>query len=103
MTDRKSDLFHEKGRSAQKLTPENYDYSVLVFRDRQAGVTEIFDPDTKGYTYNAYCLEKKLLKELFTCEYEFLDDALLAVNEEFGTWILESFDQNGCGSCAAKK
>jgi hypothetical protein len=97
------DLFHSKGRTAQKLTPDNYSHSVLVFRDRQAGVTEIYDPGMGRYTYNAYCLEKKLLKELFTCEYEFLEDALLAINEEFGTWTLESFDQKGCGSCAAKK
>lgn len=96
-------LFHDQGRIAQKLTEENYSHSVLVFRDRQAGVTEIYDPDSGHYTYNAYCLEKKLLKELFTCEYEFLDDALMAINEEFGTWTLESFDQKGCGSCAAKK
>jgi len=97
------DLFHSQGRTAQKLTSENYAHSVLVFRDRQAGVTEIYDPESSRYTYNAYCLEKKLLKELFTFEYEFLEDALLAINEEFGTWALESFDQKGCGSCAAKK
>lgn len=85
------------------LTVDNYDHSVFVFRDRQAGVTEIFDPETNTYSYNAYCLEKKLLKELFTCEYEFLEDALYVINEEFGTWQLESFDEkSGCGSCVAK-
>lgn len=96
------DLFRTQNDVAAKLTHENYSHSVLVFRDRQAGVTEIFDPETESYSYNAYCLEKKLLKELFTCEYEFLDDALIAINTEFGTWALESFDSKGCGSCAAK-
>lgn len=87
-----------------KLDAENYTHSVLVFRDRQAGVSEIFDPIDNAYSYNAYCLEKKLVKELFTCEYEFLEDALHVVNEEFGTWDMESFEvDKGCGSCAAKK
>lgn len=87
-----------------KLTPDNYTHSVLVFRDRQAGVSEIYDPNENLYSYNAYCLEKKLVKELFTCEYEFLEDALHVVNEEFGTWEVESFEEDkGCGSCAAKK
>jgi hypothetical protein len=67
-----------------KLTEENYMHTVLVFRDRQAGVSEIYDPETGMYSYNAYCLEKKLVKELFT-------------------WELESFDQKkGCSSCVAK-
>jgi len=87
-----------------KLNEENYGHSVLVFRDRQAGVSEIYDPESECYSYNAYCMEKKLVKELFTCEYEFLEDALMAINEEFGTWELESFEEDkGCGSCAAKK
>jgi hypothetical protein len=86
------------------LTVDNYDHSVLVFRDRQAGVSEIYDPETDRYTYNAYCLEKKLLKELFTCEYDFLEDALQVINEEFGSWGLETFEEeSGCGSCVAKK
>jgi hypothetical protein len=87
-----------------KLNEENYGHSVLVFRDRQAGISEIYDPESNQYSYNAYCMEKKLVKELFTCEYEFLEDALRAINEEFGTWELESFEEDkGCGSCAAKK
>ena len=86
------------------LTEENYQHTVLVFRDRQAGVSEIFDPGTGRYSYNAYCLEKKLLKELFTCEYDFLSDALEVINEEFGTWQTESFEgKSGCGSCVAKR
>jgi hypothetical protein len=40
------------------LTEENYSHTVLVFRDRQAGVSEIFDPESETFTYNAYCLEK---------------------------------------------
>ena len=87
-----------------KLNSENYSFSVLVFRDRQAGISEIYDPDENQYSYNAYCIEKKLVKELVTCEYEILEDALHVINEEFGTWELESFEEDkGCGSCAAKK
>ncbi len=85
-----------------KLSDSNYSHSVLVFRDRQAGVSEIYDPETNKFMYNAYCLERLLMKELFTVEYEFLEDALCRVNEEFGTWDLQSFDTKGCGSCAAK-
>ncbi len=87
-----------------KLSEDNYLFSVLVFRDRQAGISEVFDPDSGRYSYNAYCLEKKLMKELYSCEYDFLTDALQRVNEEFGTWVLESFEQKkGCSSCVAKK
>ena len=89
---------------AAPLTEDNYTFSVLVFRDRQAGVSEIYDPESECFTYNAYCLEKKLVKELFTCEYDFLTDALEVINEEFGTWEVQTFDKNkGCSSCAAKK
>jgi hypothetical protein len=88
---------------SQPLTADNYDHTVLVFRDRQAGVTEVYDPATGAYSYNAYCLEKKLLKELYTAEFDFLEDALARINEEFGNWAPESFDTKGCGSCVAKK
>jgi len=87
----------------QALTEDNYEHTVLVFRDRQAGVSEVYDPTRSSFSYNAYCLEKKILKELFSCEYDFLADALEVINEEFGTWPTESFDKKGCGSCAAKK
>ncbi|MCX6108394.1 MAG: hypothetical protein NTZ90_02170 [Proteobacteria bacterium] len=87
----------------QALTEDNYEHTVLVFRDRQAGVSEVYDPVLGRFSYNAYCLEKKLLKELFSCEYDFLADALEVINAEFGTWPTESFDKKGCGSCAAKK
>ncbi len=86
----------------QKLTEDNYTHTVLTFRDRQAGISEIYDPKDQLFTYNAYCLERVLMKELFTCEYDFLADALDVINEEFGTWTAESFDKKGCGSCAAK-
>jgi len=86
-----------------KLTADNFDHTILKFRDRQAGVSVIFDPESEVYSYNAYCLETKLMKELFTCEYEFLDDALECINEEFGTWETESFDKKkGCSTCVAK-
>lgn len=86
-----------------KLTEENYSHSILRFRDRQAGVGLVFNPDEERFTYNAYCMEAVLLTELFTQEYEFLEDALNAVNDEFGQW--ELFDlskKSGCGSCVAK-
>lgn len=93
----------ERGLAAAKLTADNYAHTVLVFRDRQAGVSEVYDPDRDSFSYNAYCLEKKLMTELFSCEYDFLSDALDVVNQEFGTWEAESFDKKGCGSCVAKK
>jgi hypothetical protein len=44
-----------------------------------------------------------LLKELFTSEYEFLNDALAVVNDEFGQWELVDLSaKEGCGSCVAK-
>ena len=85
-----------------KLTEENYLTKVFQFRDRQAGVSEIYDPVTETYTYNAYCLEKKLMKELFTVEHDFLTDAINLINDEFGTWDLIDLNDSGCGSCAAK-
>ena len=88
----------------QPLTIENYDHTVLSFSDRQAGVSEVFDPLEDRFFYNAYCLEKKLLKELYTCEFEYLEDALEHINSEFGSWESESFDgKKSCASCVAKK
>jgi hypothetical protein len=85
------------------LTADNFLNTVLTFRDRQAGVSVIFDPDSDMYSYNAYCLETKLLKELFTCEYQFLDEALAVINAEFGSWERATLEKtSGCGSCAAK-
>ena len=83
-----------------KLHSENYLDSVLRFRDRQAGIALVYDPDEDVFTYNAYCLEVKLMKELFTTEFEFLDDALELMNDEFGSWELESLSGKDCSSCS---
>lgn len=90
-------------RENKKITAQNYLTSTLVFRDRQAGISEIFDPRSERFKYNAYCVEKKILKELFSAEYDFLDDAVLRINDEFGSWELQEFSESGCGNCAAKK
>jgi hypothetical protein len=86
-----------------KLNEENYAHSILQFRDRQAGVSEVYDPASDSYTYNAYCIEAKLLTELYSCEFEFLHDALTVVNDEFGQWdVVDMSAKSGCGSCVAK-
>ena len=87
-----------------RLTEENYDSSFLRFHDRQAGVSLVYDPHEGRYYYNAYCAEAKILKQLFSVEYVFLEQALETINDEFGTWELVSFDpkKSGCGSCVAK-
>jgi hypothetical protein len=85
------------------LTEENYTHSHFTWRTRQAGVSLIFDPERNRYVYNAYCIETELLKELFTCEYEFLEEALLVINQEYGNWEYKSVEEkSGCGSCVAK-
>ncbi len=89
---------------ANSITAENFEYSYFKFNDRQAGISLVFDHETQSYLYNVYCLETKILKELFGCEYEFLDDALEIVNSEFGTWpLIEVPEKTGCGSCSNKK
>jgi hypothetical protein len=89
-----------------KLTVDNYLDKVLKFRDRQAGVSIIYDAEADSYSYNAYCLETKLIKELFTVEFDFLDDALNLINDEFGSWELSDLGtkkNSGCDTCVAKK
>ncbi len=86
-----------------QLTAENYTSEFLTFEDRQAGISLVFCPDELRFFYNVYCLERTLLKEIFSVEFEFLEDALTTVNEEFGTWTLKSYDKKGCGTCVAKK
>lgn len=88
--------------AAPKLTVDNYGWCFFKFRDRQAGVSEIYDPEEGRYRYNAYCLEQKLLKEIYTQEYAFLDDALEHTNLEFGNWEFQdlSLKKPACGSCA---
>lgn len=93
----------EPQRPEWKLNEENYTHSILQFRDRQAGVSEVYDPDLDSYTYNAYCIEAQLLAELYSCEFEFLRDALDVINDEFGQWdLVDLTTKSGCGSCVAK-
>ena len=89
----------------EPLTAENYTTSYKQFGDRQAGVGLVYSPEEDRYYYNAYCIEMKLLKELVSVEFEFLDDALEMINADFGPWKLEDYDKkkSGCGSCAAKR
>lgn len=93
--------------SQEQLTDENYSYKVYRFGDRQAGISLVFDPIDDAFAYNAYCVETKLLKELYSSEFEFLEDAVEHINQEFGTWELASFDakaeDSGCGGCSNKK
>jgi hypothetical protein len=88
----------------EQLNDQNYLEKAYRFQDRQAGVSLIYDPYENIYTYNAYCLETHLMKELFTVEQEYLDDALDLINAEFGSWELVDLSgkSSGCGSCAAK-
>ena len=90
--------------SKQALTSENFSSNFLRFRDRQAGVGLVYCPNEERFFYNAYCVEAKVLQELFSVEFEYLEDALTTINTEFGDWELVSFEQEkGCGSCVAKK
>jgi hypothetical protein len=90
---------------ATKITTENFHSHFLQFRDRQAGISLVFDAEADRFDYNAYCIEAKLLKELTSVEFEFLEDAITFINEEFGSWELTSFEEekSGCGTCVAKK
>ena len=85
------------------MTEENYSYSYYSFEDRQSGISLVYSPSKKSYLYNVYCLEQTLLKELFTVEYDFLEDALKTVNSEFGNWKLKTFEEkkSSCSSCTA--
>ncbi len=42
------------GLAEKHLSADNYVNKAFRFRDRQAGVTVIFDPERELYTYNAY-------------------------------------------------
>ncbi len=88
----------------QQLNADNYLQSILRFRDRQAGVSLIFNPEENLYSYNAYCLETKIMKELYSVECDFLEEALEIINSEFGSWELVDLtnSESGCGSCVAK-
>ena len=90
--------------TSELLTNDNFEHAYLQFEDRQAGVGIVYDPGEERYFYNAYCIERTLLKELMAVEYEFLDDALETINAEFSTWELVLHEEKkGCGSCAAKR
>ena len=87
------------------LNTDNFLEKAFRFRNRQAGVSLIYDPISQKYTYNAYCLEIEIMKELFTVEHDFLEDAISLINSEFGTWELKEIakqKKKGCGSCVAK-
>ena len=93
-----------KPKEFQMLTDENFPTHAFTWRTRQAGISVVFDGENEQYSYNAYCIETKQLKELFTCEYDFLEDALVVINQEYGNWELSELspEKTGCGSCAAK-
>ena len=85
------------------LTESNYLEKALKYRDRQAGISIIYDASQDVYTYNAYCLELVLMKEILTTEYDYLEDALEFINSEFGSWeLVDLANASGCGSCVAK-
>ena len=94
----------QKRKSEWQINEENYEYTYLRFQDRQAGVNLVFDSFENRFFYNAYCVEVKLLNELFSVEYRYLEDALETINDEFGTWEVGVFDakKKECGSCVAK-
>ena len=85
------------------ITEDNYTYSYYSFEDRQSGISLVYSLEKKAYLYNVYCIEQTLLKELFTVEYDFLDDAIETVNSEFGSWNLKTFEEkkSSCSSCQA--
>ena len=87
----------------EQITEENYQTHYLQFQDRQAGVSLIYDNLTSSYKYNVYCLERKLMKEIMSVEHDYLEDAIINVNEEFPSWELTAYgEKSGCGSCVAK-
>lgn len=88
----------------EELNHDNYMSHFFRFEKRQAGVSFVYCHETEMYSYNAYCFERDLLKELFSVEYDFLDDALKTINEEFGSWELVPYEQekSGCSTCVAK-
>ena len=92
-------------RREKMLDEQSYTSQVFVFRTRQAGVSVIYDPHLEKYIYNAYCIETELLKELYSQEFQHLEEALDRINDEFGNWELKQLFQkkdSGCGSCVAK-
>ena len=89
-------------QSEWKLTEENYAATYLEFQDRQAGVSVVYYEKDDRYYYNVYCVERKLLKEIYSVEHEFLSDALKLVNNEFYSWETATYEKSKCSSCANK-
>ena len=89
-------------KTTMKLTEENYSISYLEFRDRQAGVSLIYSPKSDSYLYNVYCVERKILKVIYSVEFDFLSDALKLLNEEFSTWELKNYEKSKCSTCSNK-
>lgn len=92
-------------KTETKITEENYQSHFLSFQQRQAGIGLVFCPESEKYSYNAYCFEKDLLKELFSVEHDYLEDAIAMINDEFGAWELLSYEKekkSGCSTCTAK-
>lgn len=87
-----------------QLNDENFETMIFRFQDRQAGISLIYDPFLERYTYNVYCLETKIMKELYSVEHDYLEDAITLINDEFGNWDLVELnpEKSGCSSCAAK-
>ena len=85
-----------------KLTEDNYSASYLEFSDRQAGVSVVYSPDDNRYYYNVYCVERKILKEIYSVEFEFLSDALELLNNEFNSWELANYEKSKCSTCSNK-
>ena len=88
----------------EKLTEENYISHFFRFEKRQAGISLVYCPEKEAYYYNAYCLEMELVKEIYTKEFNFLEDALEHINTEFPGWELVPYEKekSGCSSCVAK-
>ena len=85
-----------------QLNEENYMAHYLRFNDRQAGIGLVYCPQEDRYAYNVYCIDFLLMKELFSVECEFLEDALELVQQEFGTWELVAYEKKNCSDCSAK-
>ena len=52
--------------SGSQIDADNFQTHYLRFRDRQAGISLIYEASQNSYRYNVYCLETKLLKEIFS-------------------------------------
>ena len=86
------------------ITADNYSYAYFRFQARQAGIAFSYCANRQQFIYNAYCMETELLKELTSVEFEYLEDAMQFINDEFSQWeFIEIPEDTGCGSCSNKK